>query len=351
MEKKLKDIRTLDKATLIKELDALGEPKFRANQLYNWLWKNHVLDFDLMKNLPKTFIETLKSNYSIPKIEINLVQKSADETIKVGFKTHDDKIIEGVIIPSEKRITACISSQIGCSLSCKFCATGFLKRDRNLLAHEIYDQVFLLNKLALQNYEKPLSNIVYMGMGEPLLNYDEVISSVKLLNDMEEGMGISAKRITISTSGITRNIMKLADEGLKINLALSLHAPNNEKRSKIMEINTSNPIEKLVEAIKYFYDKTGNKITYEYVLLSGVNDSPEDAKELIGLCQEFPVFVNIIEYNHIAEAPFYKSKNDHRDTFLTILRANKVDAKVRISRGKDIDAACGQLANRIQQTK
>ena len=289
----------------------------------------------------------LAEHFEVEQMTIDIIQRSADGTMKIGFKTYDNESIEGVIIPSEDRMTACISSQIGCSLSCTFCATGFLPRKRNLYAWEIYDQVYLLNELSKAELNGNLTNIVYMGMGEPLLNYDEVVKSLHILNDQKEGLGIGAKRITVSTSGVSRNIIRLADEGLKINLALSLHASNNEKRVQIMDINKSNPLESVIPALKYFYEKTSNKISYEYILLSGVNDSIEDAQELVTLCKDYPVYVNIIEYNPVDEVPYYKSKKDHRDAFVEVLRKHGVNAKVRRSRGKDIDAACGQLANKV----
>lgn len=342
-----KQIRQYTKDELIAQFTENKIPAFRAKQVYNWLWNNRVLAFSAMSNISKDIQAHLEDLYEIENTEIDIIQKSVDGTMKIGFKTYDGEAIEGVVIPSEDRITACISSQIGCSLSCTFCATGFLPRKRNLFAWEIYDQVYLLNELSKKELGKNLSNIVYMGMGEPLLNYDEVVKSLHILNDEKEGLGIGAKRITVSTSGVSRNIIKLADEGLKINLALSLHASNNEKRLQIMDINKSNPLETLIPALKYFYEKTSNKISYEYILLSGVNDSIEDAMELTALCKDYPVFVNIIEYNPVDDVPYYKSKKDHRDAFVDILRKHGVNAKVRRSRGKDIDAACGQLANKI----
>ena len=343
----MKNIRTHDKSELIAALEAMGEKGFRAKQVYHWLWKSRVLDFAQMSNIGKPLQAKLSENFLAPDTSISHFQQSQDETIKVGFETYDKETIEGVIIPSDDRITACISSQVGCSLSCTFCATGFLPRKRNLFAFEIYDQVYLLNELALKHYEKPLTNIVYMGMGEPLLNYDEVVKSLHLLHSEEEGLGIGAKRITISTSGIVRNIKRLADEGLKINLALSLHAATNEKRTAIMDINKSNPLEELMKILNYFYEKTNNKITYEYILLSHTNDSVDDALDLAKLCQDFPVYVNLIEYNAVEGTPYSKSKKERRDDFLQTLRDKGVSSKVRKSRGKDIDAACGQLANKI----
>jgi 23S rRNA (adenine2503-C2)-methyltransferase len=273
------------------------------------------------------------------------VQKSKDGTVKIGMKLQDDRLIEGVMIPDEDRNTACVSSQVGCSLACTFCATGFLKRERNLEAGEIYDQVILLNRYALEQSNRPLTNIVYMGMGEPLLNYDNVMQSIKLITS-PEGLGMAQKRITVSTSGIVRGIKRIADEGMKFNLALSLHAATNEKRNKIMDINQSNPLEEVMEALNYFYEKTGNKITFEYILFDHFNDSEEDAHHLMEWCDQVPAFVNLIEYNNVEGVTLRRAKSDRRDAFVDYLREHDVNVAVRRSRGKDIDAACGQLANK-----
>ena len=342
------DIRNLEKEALIESLVSLGESAFRGKQIYEWLWKKSALSFDEMTSLSKPLREKLNLHFEINPVTNHRIQVSNDGTIKIGFITQDLKSIEGVLIPSDDRFTACISSQVGCTLSCAFCATGFLKRDRNLSMQEIYDQVVLLNKQALQHFHKPLTNIVYMGMGEPLLNYDNVVASIRKIND-PEGLGIGAKRITVSTSGIVRGIHKLADEGLNINLALSLHAANNEKRNEIMDINKSNPIEELIPAMNYFFEKTGNRITFEYILFDKFNDTIEDAKELGALCKKVHCFVNLIEYNKVDGVIYYKSKNENRDLFFNYLREHGVNSVIRRSRGKDIDAACGQLANKIIQ--
>jgi 23S rRNA (adenine2503-C2)-methyltransferase len=340
-----KEIRALSIENLITELEALQQPKFRAKQIYEWLWNKSCVDFEQMSNLSKELRNTLQQNFYINHITENITQKSNDGTIKMGFKCQDDRMIEGVMIPADNRMTACVSSQVGCSLSCKFCATGFLKRERNLEAGEIYDQVVLLNQQSLHHFEKPLTNIVYMGMGEPLLNYDNVMRSINLITT-DEGLGMSSKRITVSTSGVARGIMRMADEGKKFNLALSLHAATDEKRLQIMDINKSNPLDTVIDALSYFYNKTGNKITYEYILFKDFNDSDEDAKHLIKLCKKVPSFVNIIEYNQVDGVEYTKATDERLQRFTMILEQNGIDAKVRRSRGKDIDAACGQLANK-----
>jgi 23S rRNA (adenine2503-C2)-methyltransferase len=313
--------------------------------VFEWLWKKSARSFDEMTNLSKELRIKLKEQFSFYSVSENIVQKSIDGTVKLGMKLHDDRVVEGVMIPDEERNTACVSSQVGCTLSCTFCATGFLKRERNLEAGEIYDQVVLLNKHSLQHSGKQLTNIVYMGMGEPLLNYDNVMQSIRYITS-PEGLNMAQKRITVSTSGIVRGIKRLADEGMKFNLALSLHAPTNEKRNKIMDINQSNPIEEVMKALHYFHEKTGNKITFEYILFDKFNDTIEDADALFHLVDQVPSFVNIIEFNNVTGVELRKSKRENRDAFVKYLRDKEVNVAIRRSRGKDIDAACGQLANK-----
>jgi 23S rRNA (adenine2503-C2)-methyltransferase len=340
-----KDIRKFDLVEMTAAMAEMGEPKFRAKQVYEWLWKKSAISFDEMTNLSKELRNKLQQDFLIAPVQETIVQKSKDGTVKLGMKLQDDRLIEGVMIPDEDRNTACVSSQVGCSLACTFCATGFLKRERNLEAGEIYDQVILLNKYALEQSNRPLTNIVYMGMGEPLLNYDNVMQSIKLITS-PEGLGMAQKRITVSTSGIVRGIKRIADEGMKFNLALSLHAATNEKRNKIMDINQSNPLEEVMEALNYFYEKTGNKITFEYILFDHFNDSEEDAHHLMEWCDQVPAFVNLIEYNNVEGVTLRRAKSDRRDAFVDYLREHDVNVAVRRSRGKDIDAACGQLANK-----
>lgn len=340
-----KDIRKFSEEELLEEFAKLNEQKFRAKQVFEWLWKKSARSFDEMTNLSKELRVKLGEEFSILPVSENIIQKSKDGTVKLGMRLSDNRLIEGVMIPDEERNTACVSSQVGCSLACTFCATGFLKRERNLEAGEIYDQVVLLNKHALEHSGRPLTNIVYMGMGEPLLNYANVMQSIRLLTS-PEGLNIAQKRITVSTSGIAKAIKRIADEGMKFNLALSLHAATNEKRDKIMDINLSNKLEDVMDALKYFYDKTGNKITFEYILFDKFNDSIEDARHLISLSKQVPSFINIIEYNNVEGVEMKKAKRETRDAFVKFLRSKNVNVAVRRSRGKDIDAACGQLANK-----
>jgi 23S rRNA (adenine2503-C2)-methyltransferase len=340
------DIRSLSKIELIQACEDLGVKKFRANQLWEWLWQKSARSFDEMTNLSKEFRQKLKEKYSFHTLSIAHSQKSSDGTIKYAFKLNDGFLIEGVLIPTSSRVTACISSQVGCSLSCTFCATGFMKRERNLRQDEIYDQVAILKKEAEREYDINLSNVVLMGMGEPLLNYANVLAGIEKVTS-PDGLGMSPQRITLSTAGITKMIKKLGDDQVRFNLALSLHAANNEKRSAIMPINDSNSLEDLIEAINYFYDKTNTRITLEYCVINDINDDPLEAEELIAFARQIKCKINLIEYNPIELAEFQSSSTEKIQRFAEYLEHNKIIVNVRRSRGKDIDAACGQLANKI----
>jgi len=337
------DIRSLSLESLQKHFSEMNEKSFRAKQVYEWLWKKSCFSFDEMSNISKELRTKLEENFTINNVRINNSQFSADKTIKNSFILHDNHLIEGVLIPTPERMTACVSSQVGCSLTCKFCATGYMERKRNLNADEIYDQVVLIDKQARENYGIPLSNIVYMGMGEPLLNYKNVLDSIEKLTS-EEGLNMAARRITVSTAGIAKMIKKLGDDNVKFNLALSLHAANDEKRNTIMPINEQNSLAALAEALKYYFAKTKNPVTYEYIIFDGVNDTLQDAAELARFCKHLPCKVNIIEYNPIAFASYINAGEDRVDAFADYLRKQGVNTHLRRSRGKDIDAACGQLA-------
>jgi 23S rRNA (adenine2503-C2)-methyltransferase len=342
-----KDIRTYSITELRTLFAERGEPAFRAKQVHEWLWKKSAHTFEAMTNLPQSTRLFLKENFEIRAIAADKVQNSLDGTIKTRFRLHDDHKIESVLIPvpSDNRFTVCVSSQVGCSLTCKFCATGQMKRIRNLDAAEIYDQVVLVNQQSLEKYGHPLTNVVYMGMGEPLLAYKNVMESIEKLTS-PEGLNMSPKRITVSTAGIAKMIRQLADDDVKFNLALSLHAADDTKRNEIMPINEQNNLDTLMDAIEYFYKKTQAKISYEYIAFQNFNDGREDAHNLVKLCQRFPVKVNIIEYNPIEGFDFIKAEEHKIDVFAQILRRHDVMVTVRKSRGKDIDAACGQLANK-----
>lgn len=341
------ELRSLTFEELEKEILSMGEPKFRAKQIQEWLWKKGVSHIQEMTNLSIDFRNRLSECFDIKKPIIDLVQMSQDGTIKVRLALHDGKLIESVLIPvpDEDRYTVCVSSQVGCSLTCSFCATGRMGRIRNLEGYEIYDQILIVNQLSIKNYAHPLTNVVYMGMGEPLLNYKQVMTSIQYLT-AKEGLGWSPRRITLSTAGIAKMILQLADSGSKVNLALSLHAADDEKRNSIMPINESNNLDALVDAIHYFYQKTGNRISYEYIAFQNFNDGIEDANRLATICSRYPVRVNIIEYNPIDNTTFEKSDADRLDKFVSQLVKKGVTVTVRRSRGKDIDAACGQLANK-----
>lgn len=345
-----KNIRELSEDELIQAILDLGEKKFRASQIIDWLWNKQVASFDEMQNVPKGLRSQLEEHFFIDKIVLSDQQISKDRTIKCAYETFDKRVVEGVLIPTSSRTTACISSQVGCSLSCKFCATGKLKLLRNLSPGEIVDQVSSLRDMALEKYNTPLTNIVYMGMGEPLLNYRNMMSSIHWITS-DKGLGMSPKRITVSTAGIAKMIKKMGDDDVKVNLALSLHAANDRKRSEIMEINDTNNLSVLTEALQYFHEKTGTRVTFEYIIFDKFNDSLEDAAELAAFARSVPCKINIIEYNPIDDGEFQRASSEKTDVFAKYLESKNLVVNVRRSRGKDIDAACGQLANKNKALK
>jgi 23S rRNA (adenine2503-C2)-methyltransferase len=344
-----KDIRALTELEIIDILKEKGEAKFRAKQIYEWLWQKTAHSFNDMSNLSKPLRDWLSDNFVINAVTVSDMQVSTDRTIKCAMKLADGNVVESVLIPTKTRMTACISSQVGCSLTCKFCATGKLKRLRNLNADEIYDQVALVKNLAETKYNQPLTNIVYMGMGEPLLNYTETIRSVDRIT-APDGLGMSPSRITVSTAGIAKMIMKLGDDQVKFNLAVSLHAANDEKRNHIMPINETNSLDNLEEALNYFYEKTGSRVTFEYIVFKDFNDGIQDARELGDFCKKTTAKVNIIEYNPIDDGEFKQTTPERLEAFVNHLEGRGVIVNVRRSRGKDIDAACGQLVNKNKST-
>lgn len=347
MDKAKINIRRVDLAAIEAYFLSIGEKKFRAKQVYEWLWKKNARHFSEMTNLSIGTRTKLEEDFTLPAVQLDTVQHSEDGTVKFRLKLHDGHLIETVLIPvaREERYTVCVSSQVGCSLTCSFCATGRMKRERNLTPGEIVDQVVFANNESLETYGRPITNIVYMGMGEPLLAYKEVLASIDHLTGTH-GWNMAPRRITVSTAGIAKMIKKLADDEVKFNLALSLHAANDTKRNEIMPINNSNNLEVLVEALDYFYQKTKGRITFEYIAFQHFNDGIEDARNLMKLCRRIPAKVNIIEYNPIDNAPFEKSSVHRIDDFASFLRKEKIAVTVRRSRGRDIDAACGQLANK-----
>lgn len=343
----LTDIRKISEQELKAALTANGEPSFRVKQIQEWIWKKSVVSFDEMTNLPKSLIQKLKEQFAFYPLVLDTAQFSTDGTIKSRFRLTDGYHIESVLIPvpEDDRFTVCVSCQVGCSLACTFCATGRMGRIRNLSAAEIYDQVVMVNAQCQHQYGKPLTNIVYMGMGEPLLAYRNVLDSIRLITS-PEGLNMSPRRITVSTAGISKMICKLADDDVKFNLAVSLHAPDDVKRNTIMPINETNDLKSLIEALRYFQQKTNNRLTFEYIALRDFNLEDEDAENLIKIYKKVPARINIIEYNPIENAPFGHAPYDKVDEFAQKLRNAGVMVTVRKSRGKDIDAACGQLANK-----
>lgn len=343
-----KDIRQSTLPQLEEFFTSIGEKTFRAKQVYEWIWKRSVLSFDEMTNISLSTRTALAEHYEFRGVKIDSKQVSADGTIKCGFRLFDDNLIEGVLIPADDRMTACVSSQVGCSLTCKFCATGYMSRKRNLDPAEIYDQVVLIKELAEKHYNTPLTNIVFMGMGEPLLNYANVLKGIDQITS-PQGLNMASKRITVSTAGVAKMIDKLAEDKVKFNLALSLHAADDVKRNEIMPINESNNLNVLAKSLSNFYAQTGNKITLEYIVFDGVNDELTDAKDLAQFAKKFPCKINIIEYNPIQEANYQNAAVDKLMAFKNYIEQHDLVVNVRRSRGKDIDAACGQLA--IKETK
>lgn len=345
MEIKKKDIRALTKEQLRDFFVNNGDKAFRGNQVYDWLWSKSLHSFDDMTNLSKQTREMLEENFVINHIKVDSMQRSADGTIKNGIKLHDGLVVESVLIPTSTRTTACVSSQVGCSLDCKFCATARLKRMRNLNPDEIYDQVVVIDKQSKLYHNHPLTNIVFMGMGEPLMNYKNVLKSIAMITS-PEGLGMSSKRITVSTSGVPKMIKKMADEEVKFNLAVSLHSAIDEVRTSIMPFNSTFPLKDLRESLEYWYAKTKRKITYEYVVWEGINDRKEDIQALVDFCKYVPCKVNLIEYNPIDDGEFQQASASAINNYISNLEMHDITVNVRRSRGKDIDAACGQLANK-----
>ena len=340
-----KDIRALTKSQLRTFFENQGERAFRGNQVYEWLWQKSAYSFEDMTNISLKTRQLLKDNFVINHIKVNQMQRSADGTIKNAVRLHDDFIVESVLIPTPNRTTACVSSQVGCSLDCKFCATARLKRMRNLNPDEIYDQVVAIDNQSRLYYGRPLSNIVFMGMGEPLMNYNNMLKAIDKITS-PEGLGMSPKRIVVSTSGVPKMIKKMADDEVKFKLAVSLHSAIDEVRTSIMPFNATFSLESLREALQYWYAKTKKRITYEYVVWKGVNDKRKDIDALVEFCKFAPSKVNIIEYNPIDDGEFQQADSKALDMYVRILEANHITVTVRRSRGKDIDAACGQLANK-----
>jgi 23S rRNA (adenine2503-C2)-methyltransferase len=352
MEIEKKDIRSLTKEQLRDFFVANGDKAFRGNQVYEWLWSKASHNFEDMTNVSKETRIKLENNFVINHIKVDQMQRSEDGTVKNAVRLHDGLIVESVLIPTETRSTACVSSQVGCSLDCNFCATARLKRMRNLEPGEIYDQVVAIDRESRLYYNRPLSNIVFMGMGEPLMNYNNVMKAIAMITS-EEGLGMSPKRITVSTSGVSKMIKKMADDEVKFKLAVSLHSAIEETRNHIMPFTKNFQLPELKEALQYWYQKTKSKVTYEYVVWKGINDDKASIDALVKFCKYVPCKVNLIEYNPIddgepdcRQASFQQASDAAINNYIDALAKNDIVAKVRRSRGKDIDAACGQLANK-----
>ncbi|NND15200.1 MAG: 23S rRNA (adenine(2503)-C(2))-methyltransferase RlmN [Eudoraea sp.] len=344
---KKKDIRALSKEELREFFTSRGDKAFRGNQVYEWLWQKSAYDFNSMTNLSKETRALLEDHFVINHIEVDRMQKSADGTIKNAIKLHDGMIVESVLIPTDDRTTACVSSQVGCSLDCHFCATARLKRMRNLNPDEIYDQVVAIDQQSRLYFDRPLSNIVFMGMGEPLMNYNNVLGAIEKITS-PEGLGMASKRVTLSTSGIPKLIRKMADDKVKFNLAVSLHSAIDEKRTAIMPFNEQFGLEELRKSLEYWYEKTGKKVTFEYCVWKGINDRKEDIDALIRFCRKIPSKVNLISYNTIGDERFTQAPKEALQRYTSDLRNAGITVTVRRSRGSDIDAACGQLANKTE---
>ena len=339
------DIRSLSEDQIIDFFEQKGFDSYRGRQVYEWIWKKSTLTFDEMTNLSKDLRLMLETDFVINHVEVDKIQKSSDGTIKNAVKLFDDYSVESVLIPTDDRTTACVSSQVGCSLDCKICATSKLKRMRNLNPDEIYDQVVTINNQSLKYFERSLSNIVFMGMGEPLMNYNNLIKSIEKISS-DKGLNISQKRIVVSTSGIPKMIKKLADENLKVNLALSLHSAIEETRNKIMPFSKKFSLIEIKESLLYWYSKTKRRITFEYIVWKDINDGVDDINALVNFCKSIPSKVNLIEYNPIGDEFFRSASQNSINLYKDLLEKNKITVTVRRSRGKDIDAACGQLANK-----
>lgn len=344
-----KNIRKIEDKELTAFLLDIGEKPYRLKQIHEWLWKKGVRDFDSMKNLPKKLIDELKNHFCFEELKAEQILVSSDGTVKFSFLTHDNKITEGVLIPSGSRRTACISTQVGCPLACSFCATGQSGFDRNLSFPEIFDELSIIKDYSIAVDGNSLSNIVIMGMGEPMLNLEATLKMIDTITSPNY-WGMSPKRITLSTVGIIKGIYAFAEVNNGVELAVSLHNAIQEERLEIIPVAFANPIVQLSEALKYYYKKTGQRITIEYVLLKNVNDKIEHAEALAQFCKNFPVKVNIIEYNSTS-LRFKKSTNESLFIFEEFLKSKNIVVNVRKSRGEDIMAACGQLAAKNKKNK
>lgn len=322
---------------------SLGEKKFRAEQLFKWVYKRGVKDFDLMSDISKSFRETLKTSFCLIKPTIYQKQVSSDGTVKLLLELEDGDKVETVLMRYNYGNVACVSSEVGCNMGCAFCASGLLKKKRELKVSEILGQVLVLNDLLTSEGKgERITHVVVMGTGEPFDNYDNVMDFIRILNH-PHGLEIGARHITVSTCGIVPKIYDYAREGLQINLAISLHAPSDEIRHKIMPISRVYPLNDLMEAVKYYEKTAGRRVTFEYILLRGINDSKKDAEDLAKLIKGTLAYVNLIPYNEVNEMKYRRSESSSVKEFMDTLMKKGVNATIRKEFGSDIDAACGQL--------
>ncbi|MFU0785477.1 MAG: 23S rRNA (adenine(2503)-C(2))-methyltransferase RlmN [Enterococcus gilvus] len=326
-----------------------GEKKFRATQVWEWLYRSRVSEFAEMSNLSKQTITLLEENFIINPLKQLVVQEASDGTVKYLFELPDHLMIETVLMRQEYGLSVCVTTQVGCNIGCTFCASGLLKKQRDLTAGEIVAQIMLVQHyFDERGEEERVSHVVVMGIGEPFDNYNNVMDFLHVIND-DKGMAIGARHITVSTSGLVPKIKKFAENGLQVNLAISLHAPNNEVRSSIMRINRSFPIEKLMDAVDYYIEETNRRVTFEYIMLSGVNDRPDHAQQLADLMKDKKklVYVNLIPYNPVSEHDQY-SRSSKADVlrFYDVLKKNGINCVIRKEHGTEIDAACGQLRSK-----
>lgn len=327
---------------MLKEyLVSKGEKPFRASQIIEWLYRHKIESFDEMTNVKKSFIEELKKDFTLDKLELVTSQKSFDGTQKFLFRLSDGNLIETVLMNHDYGYSVCVTTEVGCNMGCMFCASGMKKKLRNLEASEIVLQVLTVSKLA----DVRVSHVVVMGIGEPFDNYDNVIKFIKILN-YPLGLEIGARHITVSTCGLVEKIREYSDFDLQVNLAISLHAPNNDIRNQIMPINRAYPIEELIEAIEYYIEKTNRRVTIEYILIKDLNDTKECANELADLLHGLNVYVNLIPYNEVKEKPFKRSSKDSMVAFFDVLKKRRINVQLRKEQGGDIDAACGQLRSK-----
>lgn len=346
------DLKTMGRMGLEEYVEAHGAPSYRGEQLFRWIYGKGVSDFDRMTSLPKRMRRGLGRQATVTTIEVVDQQEAADHTIKTLFRLPSGREVETVLIPDidergkARRLTVCVSSQVGCAMGCEFCATGLMGFRENLTPGAIFDQVWHMNEVAEERFGRPVTNVVFMGMGEPLLNYDAVLESINILTD-ENSLNLSAQKITVSTVGLARRIKDLADDEVRTNLAVSLHAPDNKTRSSIMPVNEAEKtsLSALKEAIQYYSKSTGRPVTYEYCLFRGVNDSTEDARRLAEVARWAPSKVNLLMYNPVEGLNFERTSEAQLERFVQVLVEEGVTVTVRRSRGQDIDAACGQLAN------